>query len=571
VNSTEKTGNINKKGKIVGINARFTHSCLALFYLRNELHKFCPTLHTELQQFTINDNYYEILLRLSDGEPDLIFFSAAIWNSSLVEKLTLDLVQCLPHCRIIIGGPQAEVLEKRLPAGTSTVVTGEIEAVGKSFYHDLMEDNLHQQYHGHFFSMKQPCFDYPYRPEDFAGDLLNRHIYYESSRGCPFSCSYCLSSAEKGVFHKDFDTVKEELSDILSHRPKVLRFIDRTFNDIPDRALEIWKFLMAHGGNTLFHFELAPDRFTEEMFVFLQSLEPDRFQFEIGIQSTNFVTLAAVKRRIDFAKASVNIRRLVAQNTIHLHVDLILGLPHETRDTYAESFRQVFAVGAHYIQMGLLKVLPNTPLSGAAREQGYLSSREPPYSILQNSWIDHQTLSELYWFSECVEKFYNNRYFVSLWAYLREEREDVHQFFMELLAICKESGFFTRAATQELLCEKLIDLTARRPDSELLIELLRYDWLRCNNRYLPDCLALQSDEEQPRQIRSELYKLLPMEIEGVYDKTNRNQFFRKSYFLRISEQTAARITGSVDSERTCLCFTAVAEDSLYKFNTVILL
>ena len=567
-----QVNNVKEQIKIVGLNARFTHSCLALFYVRNELEKNCLGFGGELLQFTINDNYYEMLLRLSKGSPRYIFFSAAIWNSSLIEKLTLDLRTCLPACRVVIGGPQASVMGDRLNhpgKDVCTVVLGEIEAVGQEFYHDLQAGCLGSRYRGSFFSMKERCFDYPYRKADFTEHLKNRHIYYESSKGCPFGCTYCLSAVEKGLYHKEAATVERELRDILNHRPKVLRFIDRTFNDVPERALAIWKFLLAEGTETLFHFEMAPDRFTEEMFDFLETIEPGRFQFELGIQSTHERTLETVNRRVDPADAHRNISRLVSLGNIHLHVDLILGLPYETLESFAASFRDVFAMGAQYIQMGLLKILPDTPICHGAHEFGYLHCTEPPYSILQNKWMDHKTLSELYWFSECVEKFINNRYFVSFWNYLRKKNEDIFVFFQELLAICQSSGFFQLAATQELMCTKLVELTSERDDRDVIIELLQYDWLRCGFRFLPACLKVDSSKEQPEQTKSVLYQTLPAEMEGVYRKNNRNQFFRKSYFLRISQEALDEIGMGYNSGHSSLCFLQERELSLSRFNKVL--
>ena len=569
--------NINQQIKIVGINARFTHSCLALFYVRNELEKNCPAVAIEMFQFTINDNYYEMLLRLSQGSPRYIFFSAAIWNSSLIEKLTLDLHGCLPACRVVIGGPQASVLGDRLNRDehcgqdNCTVVLGEIEAVGQEFYRDLQAGSLQARYAGSFFSMQDRFFAYPYRQIDFAEHLKNRHIYYESSRGCPFGCTYCLSAAETGLYHKDLERVKNELDDILSHQPGVVRFIDRTFNDVPDRALAIWKFLAARGGETLFHFEMAPDRFTEEMFDFLATLEPGRFQFELGIQSTNERTLAAVNRRVDPILAHQTIYRLAGLDAIHLHVDLILGLPYETQESFMASFRDVFAMDAHYIQMGLLKILPDTPIFQEAQDSGYTFCNEPPYAILQTNWMDHPTMSELFWFSELVEKFHNNRYFVSLWRYFRRRQEDIALFFQELLVICQSSGFFQLAATQELMCTKLVQIADRRDDRELIVELLRYDWLRCGFRFLPECLHVDESREQPEQTKSILYQSLPAEMDGVYRKNNRNQFFRKSYFLRISHTALREIGMPVHPGQPCLCILQEREVSLYTFNKVMIL
>lgn len=559
-----------QKAKLVGINARFTHSCLALFYLRNMLEKKIPELDNELLQFTINDNYYEMLLRLTEGEPKYVFFSASIWNSTLVERLVLDLQSCLPKSRAVIGGPQASVLRGRVDTNYCTIVSGEIEAVDDQFYRDLQAGNPGPVYGDSFFAMQTPIFDYPYRDSDFESHLRNRHIYYESSRGCPFHCSYCLSSSEKKVFHKDLATIKDELGHLLAHRPKVIRFIDRTFNANPPRALEIWKYIKEHGGDTLFHFEMAPDRFTNEMFDFLSTLESGKFQFEIGIQSTNPKTLQEIRRKVDCVKMRETIKRLAELGTIHLHVDLILGLPFETKESFGQSFRAVFELGAHYIQMGLLKILPDTPVSQQVSDFGYKYSSEPPYAVLENRWLDHTAMSELYWFSECVEKFVNNRYFVSFWRYLRSNTEDMYDFFMELLTICRKGHFFQLAPTQELLCEKLVELVKHRDDRETLLELLRYDWLRCNHRFLPGSLQVDEDLEQPQQTRSSLYQSLPAEMDGVYRKSNRNQFFRKSFFLRISQKTAHHIGIPVTSTIPCFCFTGERESGLFRHNKVLI-
>lgn len=560
-----------KKAKLVGINGRFTHSCLALFYVRNELSRNCPDLETDLLQFTINDNYYEMLLRLSNDAPDYIFFSAAIWNSEMVKKLARDLLLCCPSCYIIIGGPQAYVFRDDMPTAQCCIITGAIEVVPSSFFTDLLQGQLEDHYDGPFFSVSTPWYDFPYQEDDFQDQLKNRHIYYESSRGCPFNCTYCLSSVEKGIYHKDLEVVKDELRSILSHEPKIVRFIDRTFNDLPDRALVLWKFLINEGGSTLFHFEMAPDRFTEDMFSFLATVEPGKFQFEIGIQSTNPKTLEAVQRRVDPVVAAETVRRLAAFNNIHLHVDLILGLPYETKSSFAQSFRDIFAMQAHYIQMGLLKILPQTPISKSCTEYGYKYSNNPPYSVLENRWLNHRAMSQLYWFSECVEKFMNNRYFITLWHYLRITNDDVYLFFINLLEHCHMTHFFQFAATHELMCERLLEVCSKRTDVSIILELLRYDWLRCNHRFLPDCLKVEESGEQPQQTRSRLYQSMPVEMEGAYTKGTRNQFFRKSFFLRISKKTAAYIGVEVSEEMPCFCFLGMKDGGLYDFNKVLIL
>lgn len=555
--------------KLVGLNARYTHSCLALFYVRNELEKHCPDAEIEILQGTINDGCYETLLRLTAGQPTAICFSAAIWNSDLVERLIVDLKKILPDCLLIVGGPQAGVVGDRLPLGLCTVVLGEIEAISPDFYRDLQQGRLHDRYHGAFFKMPERHLEFAFRDSDFDRHLSNRHIYYESSRGCPFSCTYCLSAAERGVYHKELPQVFAELDRILEHRPQVLRFVDRTFNDNPTRALAIWQYLANRGSGTLFHFEIAPDRFTEEMFAFLAEVPPGLFQFEIGIQSTHAETLAAIRRRIDPGVAHATIARLATPANIHLHVDLILGLPYETRDSFLRSFSEVFAMGAQYIQMGLLKILPDTSIRETVGDHGYLYCAEPPYSVLANRWLDHANLSELYWFCECVEKFHNNRYFVSVWRYLRRREEDSAAFFQGLLAVCRRNNFFGLAATQEFLCRLLCRYISERSDKPLLVELLRHDWLRCGHRFLPECLDVEEDVEPPAETKDRLYRALPEELEGAYRRGEKNHFFKKAFCLQFSQAALRELGFQGPSAAGSVCFLGEREGGLFRFNRVL--
>ena len=557
--------------RLVGLNARFTHSCLALFCIRTELERYCPAAEVEIFQGTINDDYHHTLLRLIEGPPDALLFSAAIWNGEPVRRLIGDCLRLLPGLAVVVGGPQAGEVGRMLPPGSITVVRGEIEAIDPDFYADLLAGRLRSHYAGSFLRLPHKELHFPYRAEDFQLHLQHRHIYYESSRGCPFACSYCLSAAEKGVWHKGLDQVFAELEEILRHRPQVVRFVDRTFNDNPERALAIWRFLAAQGGDTLFHFEIAPDRFSEEMFAFLATVGTGRFQFEIGIQSTNDATLAAIDRRIDPGQAHGLIRRLAAAANIHLHVDLILGLPYETKETYLRSFAAVFAMGAHYIQMGLLKVLPDTPIKRHAEAMGYLHCSDPPYSVLANRWLGRDDMAALYWFGECVERFHNNRYFVSLWRYLRAGGEEIAPFFLDLLALCHRQSFFQLAATQELMCRLLCLHLAGRDDEGLVRDLLRYDWLRCGHRFLPPCLGLEEGRERPEATRDRLYRTMPMAVAGVYDLGDRNHFFRKAFCLRLSAAAARTLGLGGADDGADLCFTARREESLFRFNEVMLL
>lgn len=510
---------------LITLNARYSHSCPALFQVRNALAERLPESRSVLHQFTINDPYYQTLLRITGDQSDVLCFSVYIWNADYTMRLVGDLRRILPEVPIILGGPEATFMTPAsLPEGC-TLVRGEVEGLGDDFFRELAEGNLQGEYRGD----SSPPFVMPYLEADFSAHLQNRNIYYESSRGCPFSCSYCLSSVEHGVRYRDLDEVYRELAIILAHGPKIIRFVDRTFNALPERALAIWRFLLAQPGETLFHFEIAPDLFSEELFNFLARVPQDRFQFEIGLQSTNPETLAAVNRKMDLVRAGENIRRLVAFGNIHLHLDLILGLPRENEATFRISLNAAFAMAPHHLQMGLLKVLPGTAISRAAEEFGLVSSATPPYSVLATRWLGHATLTHLYWLGECLEAFYNNRFFRNTLEYIRKN-EDPFGFFAQLLAVCQGADFFAYAKTQELMAGMLVKLSRSRADRGIFCELLRFDWLVSGQRILPDCLAAESSKE----IRDYLWLHLPEAHAPQYTRLTRNEFFKRGIFARFS-------------------------------------
>ncbi len=510
---------------LIAFNCRYSHSCLALFYVRQELVRNLPDSTLSLRQFTINDPYYKTLLGITGGKADALFFSAYIWNADYLTRLLTDLNHIQPEKPIIVGGPEAPTLIRKL-SFSPTIICGEIEGVGEAFYSNLMEGSLKKEY----FADPATTFDSPYKQDDFINQLKNRNIYYESSRGCPFSCSYCLSSVKRGVVSKDVDLVTKELGSLLHHAPKVIRFVDRTFNADPARTIAIWEFLADQPQQTTtFHFEIAPDLFTEEMFTFLETLPQGLFQFEVGIQSTHQQTLEAVNRKMDLESSFHNIQRLVALNTIHLHLDLILGLPHDTEESFYASFRQVFSLQPHYIQMGLLKILPGTKVDKSRAAFGIIACEKPPYQIMATAWMDHETLARLYWFGECFEAFYNNRWFKTFFSFINKSEEDVVLFWQTLLDLCLEHNFFNQAKTQKLMCALLRQLAKAHPQKDILDELLIYDWLLCSHRFLPDFFV-----QNLNKYRNTLWSSMPESVPGLYDNKSRSEFFKRTVFYKFS-------------------------------------
>ncbi len=522
------------KIKVVALNCRFTHSCLALFYVRNELRKYLPSHCTvELCQFTINDPYFDTLLRLTHNSPDAVFFSVYVWNEEITRRLAQDIIAILPNISIVFGGPQAAFMGGADFSRPATLVRGEVEGLPQTFYKDLANKALQQEYPAD----EGRDFGFPYKDEDFTGPLKNRHIYYESSRGCPFSCTYCLSSTSKGARFKDMEAVKKELQMLLDRQPQSVRFVDRTFNAKPARALEIWRFLLERQNKTVFHFEIAADIFTEEMLQFLETVPPGLFRFEIGVQSTNRDSLSAVNRHSDFKKIRRSITKLMSFDNIHIHVDLILGLPYETKTSFRRSFNDVFALLPHYIQMGHLKILPGTAIA-QERDFNMVWCSRPPYEIAATGWMDHTTIRMLHWFGEMVEAFYNNRFFRKVWHYIRNNEKDFFGFFENLYSVCSRQGFFDLAKTQDKMSRMLFEAATDRVDREIFLEILRYDWLRSGRQSLPDflCAATQND------VKKMLKKSLPQNMPGFYDPWSRNQFFRQCSFAIFSGE-ALKVLG----------------------------
>ncbi|RUM41786.1 MAG: Mg-protoporphyrin IX monomethyl ester oxidative cyclase, partial [Desulfocapsa sp.] len=299
-----------------------------------------------------------------------------------------------------------------------------------------------------------------------------------------------------------------------------------------------------------------------------ETVEPGRFQFEIGIQSTNELTLAAIRRRIDPAAAHATVSRLAAAGNIHLHADLILGLPFEDKESYLRSFADAFAMGSQYIQMGLLKLLPDTAITAAAEEFGYIYCRKAPYSVLANKWLDAETLQSLYWFSECVEKFCNNRYFPSIWKYLRRINEDIALFFEQVLRISLQERLFQLAPTQQFLTSILMQVIEGREDEQLLRELLIFDWYRCGQKNLPPFLLTDKDEK--RSLRDCLYRRLADDLPGLYTKKDRNRFFKQTIFHAFSGNALKEISGS-GKKRGCLAFLLQREKNLARLQKSVLL
>lgn len=406
---------------LVAINAQYIHTGLGArslaAYLRQE-----TTLDIILQEYTINQREADILQALVETEGDVYLFSCYLWNIQMALNLAQDIRQLCPAVHIGLGGPQAGYQPPAFLLDHQAVdwlLQGEGEDALCQLLQALAtcrpvtqcpglvcrhEGKLIQNPPPPPLSMDRLAFAYP----DIAS-LSHRIIYYESMRGCPFSCSYCTSSLERGVRKRSLSLVFADLSIFIENKVPQVKFVDRTFNCDKKRALALWKWLVAQDkGYTNFHFELAGHLLDDEMLHFLSTVRPGLFQFEIGVQSTSTATLEAVDRKGDVAQVLAQARKLLAPGNIHLHLDLIAGLPREDFKGFQASFNRVYGCRPHQLQLGFLKVLPGSAMESRAKEYGLVYRKTAPHQILQNQWLSYQQLCLLEGVAHMVDTYYNS-------------------------------------------------------------------------------------------------------------------------------------------------------------------
>ncbi len=415
------------KVKLVALNSKFSHTNLAIRYLA-KYSKNQGIEDVEFQEFTINQDRHDILWKLLEDGPDLIGFSCYIWNIDETLKLCQAIKKGQPHIKILLGGPEVsfntEVFLKAYPY-VDLIIRGEgeitfvelMQALQKKHPLDLIEGITFREEETIFINPDRKTLinidelPYPYQPTEC---FENQYIYYETSRGCPFKCSFCLSSSIQGVRRKSLEIVKNELLDLFKTKAKTIKFVDRTFNDHKKRTLELFRFISQNNPDHVkIHVEMTAELIDHELLNVIEQLPQDMFQFEIGIQSTYDKTLAEVSRRSDFQRLSQIVQQLIAFNNVHIHLDLIAGLPYESYDDFKVSFNQVAQMRGHKLQLGFLKVLKGTVMEEKKEAYGLVYLDEAPYEIIRNSWMTQLELLKLKQVEHLVEKYYNEQYFHS--------------------------------------------------------------------------------------------------------------------------------------------------------------
>lgn len=463
------------KTVLVAINAKYIHSNLAVYSLRSYARTF--GYEPKLLEFTINQQKDQILKGIYEAKPDLLCFSCYIWNLSYAEEIIEDIKKILPKVTIWAGGPEvsydAPKFLKRHPEvdgimcaegeKTLTELISYYE-IGKSQGKSLdgingivYQENktIHQTPLRDIMNMDDLVFPY----EDLK-DFEHKIIYYESSRGCPFSCSYCLSSIDKKLRFRSFSLVEKELEFFLAHKVPQVKFVDRTFNCKKSHAMAIWTYIKEHdNGITNFHFEVAADLLTEDEIALIQTMRPGLIQLEIGVQSTNEKTLAEIHRKTDFEEITRKVKAVQKGENVHQHLDLIAGLPYENYESFGHSFNDVYALKPEQLQLGFLKVLKGSYMAEAAEGYGCVHKAKPPYEVLGTRWLSYEEILKLKGVEEMVEVYYNSGQFQKTIRAMEHLFETVFSMYEELADFYEKNGYnevsHTRIRRYEILQEFL--------------------------------------------------------------------------------------------------------------------
>ena len=491
---------------LAACNAKYIHSNLAVYDLKAYSSDYDE--HVILREYTINQPKDEILKDIYSSGADVVCFSCYIWNISFVRELIRDLVKILPKTAFWAGGPEvsydAEKFLTEMPEMTGVMV-GE----GEKTFHDLLEfyidgkDSLEEIsgiayrtgdkiiHNGWRELMDLSAIPFVY---EHLEKFENRIIYYESSRGCPFSCSYCLSSIDKKLRFRDLELVKKELQFFLDHRVPQVKFVDRTFNCKHEHAMTIWKYILEHdNGVTNFHFEISADLLREEEMELMSQMRPGLIQLEIGVQSTNPETIRAIHRHMDLKKLEHCVNRVHSFRNIHQHLDLIAGLPYEDYDTFHQSFNDVYQMKPDQLQLGFLKVLKGSLMQKEAEVYGIVYKEKEPYEVLSTNWLTYGEVLKLKMVESMVEVYYNSGQFWHTLEYLVPFEKDAFTFYEKLGSFYEKKGYseisHSRMRRYEILLEYLqeeTDVPTEVAAQKMLYDLYLREKLKKRPVFAPD-------------------------------------------------------------------------------------
>lgn len=479
------------------LNSKFIHTNLAIRYL-NQMVKDIEDIDVDIREYTINNELDFILKDIYVNNYDVILFSTYIWNVNDIVKICNNLKKVNKNVKIALGGPEvtydSEESMKKYDF-VDYILYGEGELVFRDFVKSLKGDIDIKDVNGIVYRnngdivKNKPMKDIenldiipsPYVDLNKA-EYENRIVYYETSRGCPFNCQYCLSSTLQGLRYFSIDRVKSDLKALIDARVSQIKFIDRTFNANKKFAMEIMQFLMENDNDyTTYHFEVTAHLLTEDMLEFLKGCKEGLFQFEIGVQTTNEKVLEAVGRRDDFSKLSYVVQKIASYRNIHQHLDLIAGLPYEDYNSFENSFNDVFNLGIEHLQLGFLKMIKGTGIRNNADEHEFRYKDYPPYEVLYNKYIAYNEILKLKDIEEILERYFNSKNFVLSMRYIIHNyyKESPFKFFEDFATYFDKNGYFNMSQGKNQLYKILLDFYTEKINKniELFTEIIKYDYI----------------------------------------------------------------------------------------------
>lgn len=501
---------------LAACNAKYIHSNLAVYNLKSCSGEYSSRV--VVKEYTINQIRDDILKDIYLEQPDVVCFSCYIWNISFVRELVPDLKKILPQVEFWAGGPEVsydavEFLKKN-PAFFGVMV-GE----GEETFHELA---------GYYIERKPETLSgirgVAFRDENKGRDIVhtgwrelmdlskvpfaysnltefkNRIIYYESSRGCPFSCSYCLSSIDKKLRFRDIELVKKELQFFIDNKVPQVKFVDRTFNCKHDHAMEIWRYITENdNGITNFHFEISADLLRAEELALMKTMRPGLIQLEIGVQSTNPQTIKAIRRTMDFEKLKGIVEQIHSFGNIHQHLDLIAGLPYEGYDSFHKSFCDVYALRPEQFQLGFLKVLKGSHMMEMTGEYQILYKDREPYEVLSTAWMTYGEILRLKMVESMVEVYYNSGQFKNTLVFLEKYFDDPFRMYEALGRFYEKKGYSEISHSRMRRYEILMEFAGEQKEipSEALSDVMLLDlYLRENLKNRPSFASDQKPYER---------------------------------------------------------------------------
>ena len=553
---------------LTAINAKYIHSNLAVYSLRAYAAGKCEKYKEEIgiAEYTINQPLDQILMDLYKRKPEVLCFSCYLWNIEYVEQLVAELGKIMPQTDIWLGGPEvsyhASHMLEQFPQ-VYGIMRGEGEETFlelAEFYYNNSGKSLEQcekvqrlkEIVGITFRDGEEIIEtadrsvmdlskVPFVYEDL--DVFkNKIIYYESSRGCPFSCSYCLSSIDKCLRFRDLELVKKELQFFIAHEIPQVKFVDRTFNCKHSHSMEIWSYIKEHDkGKTNFHFEVAADLLNEEELNLISTMRPGLIQLEIGVQSTNEQTIKEIHRTMKFSQVTEVVNRVHAAKNIHQHLDLIAGLPFEDYNSFHKSFCDVYALRPEQLQLGFLKVLKGSYMEEKTKDYELLYQNRPPYEVLSTKWLPYSDVIRLKGLEEMVEVYYNSRQFEHTMELLEQVFGDAFVMFEEMSNYYEEHGYYgvnhNRVARYEILYAFIKEVALVQYETLLTEEQFRQTlvmdlYLRENMKNRP---AFAGDSLVSKEVERTFYDTEAEEHQYLkgYEKYDKRQLRKMTHLENI--------------------------------------